>query len=184
MADLKHITPSKLLWLDMEMTGLRPDKDRIVEVAIIITDWDFQEMARFESGVGQDRTLLETLFSQNLWTMGRPKETRELIELSARSKPEKEVEAEVIALVDTFFAPDEPVLLAGNSIHQDRQFIRAWWPHLEKRLHYRMLDVSAWKVVMQGKYGIEYKKQEKHRALGDIQESIEELRSYLERARF
>ena len=77
----------------------------------------------------------------------------------------------------------EPALLAGNSIHMDRQFIRHWWPNVEKRLHYRMLDVSAWKVVMIGKYGIEYEKLEKHRALDDIRESIDELEFYLTKLR-
>lgn len=78
---------------------------------------------------------------------------------------------------------DGPVLLAGNSIHQDRKFIDRWWPKFSRRLHYRMLDVSAWKVVMEGKYKKKFAKPENHRALEDIRGSIEELRYYLSKVK-
>jgi oligoribonuclease len=180
MTDLKKINPTTLLWLDMEMTGLRPATDRIVEVAAIVTDWDFKELGTFESGVRQDEQLLRDLFEENPWAAGRPEATEELMQLSLDSPPEPEVEAALVKFVDQY-AKGEPVLLAGNSIHQDRQFIRAWWLELEKRLHYRMLDVSAWKVVMQAKFDLEFPKKELHRALDDTRESIAELRSYLDR---
>ena len=67
-----------------------------------------------------------------------------------------------------------------NSIHSDSKFIHRWWPALDLKLHYRMLDVSAWKVLMQGKFGVEYEKKEVHRAFDDIQASIAELQYYLE----
>lgn len=178
MADLKRITPEKLLWLDLEMTGLNPQRDKIVEVGAIVTDWDFNELDSFESGVGQDRAEIEALFGANLFATSRPDETAELIELSATAPSEFEVESRLVELVNKHFA-DGPALLAGNSIHMDRQFIRSYWHDLEAKLHYRMLDVSAWKVVMIGKYGIEFPKKEAHRALGDIRESIDELRFYL-----
>lgn len=184
MADLKHITPTKILWVDLEMTGLNAQKDRIVEVAAIITDWNFTELGSLERGVKQDVAEITQLFVANPWASARPESTQELIEISQKGIPETEVENEILQLVDAHFAPGEPVLLAGNSIHCDRGFITRWWPNLEKRLHYRMLDVSAWKVVMQGKYGVEYTKKEAHRALGDIRESIEELESYLAAAQF
>lgn len=180
MTELKNITPQKLLWIDLEMTGLNPAKDRIVEVGAIITDWDFNELDVFESGVGQDKNEVTQLFQANDWAMARPENTQELIKLSLSSPTEQEVEAALVALVNKHFASNEVALLAGNSIHADRGFIRQWWPNLEKRLHYRMLDVSAWKVVMQGKYNLPYQKQEAHRALGDIRESIDELTYYLE----
>jgi oligoribonuclease len=181
MAELKNITPKHLLWVDLEMTGLDPAKDRIVEVAAIITDWDFNELVQFESGVGQDREEITKLFAANPWAAARPVNTNELIELSAKSPSEKEVEASLIGLVNDHFGPDEPAILAGNSIHQDRRFIQQWWPQLNMHLHYRMLDVSAWKVVMIGKYGLEFPKKESHRALEDIRESIDELKFYLKR---
>lgn len=177
--DPKRITPSRLLWLDLEMTGLRPTIDRILEVGAIVTDWDFQELESFESGVGQDPQLAKTLMADSPFFATIPENTQNLLDLTAKSPEEKIVESQVVGLVNRHFAADEPVLLAGNSIHMDRQFIRQWWPNLEKRLHYRMLDVSAWKVVMQGKYEVSFDKAEAHRALSDIRESIAELQYYL-----
>ncbi len=181
MTDLKRMTPKFLLWLDLEMTGLKPATDRIVEVGAIMTNWDFTELGQFESGVHQAEPELRTKFGANPWAAARPAETEELIQLSLAAPPEADVEQQVIGLVNNIAGKDAIVLLAGNSIHQDRQFIRAWWPKLEQRLHYRMLDVSAFKVVMQAKYGLEFPKKETHRALGDIEESIAELKFYLEK---
>ena len=73
--------------------------------------------------------------------------------------------------------------MAGNSIHQDRKFIDREWPNLGFLLHYRMLDVSAWKVVFDGKYGKRFAKPEAHRALDDIKGSIMELKYYLTKVR-
>jgi len=171
--------PTKMLWVDLEMTGLDPQNDRIVELAAIITDWNFNELDVLETGVRQDEEVIRHRFAANQWASARPQETLELVQNSLDGRPEKEVEDEVLLMLDKHFEPGEPVLLAGNSIHCDRGFIKQWWPQVEKRLHYRMLDVSAWKVVMQGKYGMEFPKAEAHRALGDIRESIAELRSYL-----
>ncbi|MGH7249568.1 MAG: exonuclease domain-containing protein, partial [Minisyncoccia bacterium] len=87
-------------------------------------------------------------------------------------------EQELIKLISEHFG-DEPAVLAGNSIYNDRMFIKQWWPQLDLKLHYRMLDVSAWKIFMQGKYGVKYEKKEVHRAFDDIQASIAELEFYL-----
>jgi oligoribonuclease len=179
MEDLKRAQSSKVLWVDLEMTGLEPTRDRIVEAAAIVTDWQFKELDAFESGVGQPLEEITTLFAANPWASARPAATQELIDLSTKSPAEADVEAQIMVLVNKHFAPDEPVILAGNSIHCDRGFIRQWWPKLEARLHYRMLDVSAWKVVMQGKYAVGFEKKEAHRALDDIHESIDELQYYL-----
>ena len=89
------------------------------------------------------------------------------------------VENELLAFISEHFDDSEPVLLAGNSIHQDRKFIENEWPRLNARLHYRMLDVSAWKVVFEGKYRKKFAKPESHRALEDIRGSIVELQYYL-----
>lgn len=179
MADLKRITPDKILWVDLEMTGLNPTKDRILEVAAIVTDWDFNELGKFESGVGHDEAALKILMDSNPWAVDHPELTEALLKLSSESEPEELVQAKFEEFINQHFDKDEPALLAGNSIHMDRQFIRHWWPQVDKRLHYRMLDVSAWKVVMIGKYGTEYEKLERHRALDDIRESIDELQFYL-----
>ncbi len=74
----------------------------------------------------------------------------------------------------------ELAVLAGNSIHNDRNFIKRWWPEVDKLLHYRMLDVSSYKILMQAKYGVEFHKKDVHRATADIQASIAELQYYLE----
>jgi oligoribonuclease len=180
VTDQKKTTPTNILWVDLEMTGLDPAKDRIVEVAAIMTDWDFNERGRFESGVGQNEQELRALFNANAWASARPENTNELIELSLSSPSEQDVQTQLLAFVNQYVPEGEVALLAGNSIHCDRGFIKQWWPQLDARLHYRMLDVSAWKVVMQAKYSMEFPKKETHRALDDIQESIDELKFYLE----
>jgi oligoribonuclease len=179
MIDLKRITPNRILWVDLEMTGLDPQKDRILEIAAIVSDWDFNELGRFESGVGHELAALRLLLDANNWYNDHPDHKEALLKLASESQPEEFVQAKFGEFINKYFESDEPALLGGNSIHTDRQFIRHWWPHVEKRLHYRMLDVSAWKVVMIGKYGIEYEKVETHRALDDIRESIEELQFYI-----
>jgi oligoribonuclease len=178
MTDAKKMTPTKLLWVDMEMTGLDPARHRIVEVAAIITDWDFNELASLEAVVHQSPQVLEHM---NEWARAQHTASG-LLERVTEGMAEEQAEKNVCQLVSAHFG-DEPALLAGNSIHQDRQFIRRWWPRLEKQLHYRMLDVSAWKVVMLGKYGVEFPKKETHRALDDIRESIAELQYYLAKAK-
>lgn len=170
---------AKVLWVDLEMTGLDPRKDKIVEVAAVMTDWDFNEIAVFESGVGQDEKTIKKMFAANDWAMNRPAETQELIDLSLRSLASKHIEKELVELVKTHFDTEKPVLLGGNSIHMDRRFIIEEWPELDKLLHYRMLDVSAWKVVFDGRYGKKFAKPENHRALEDIRGSIMELKYYL-----
>ena len=94
-----------------------------------------------------------------------------------------DVEDELLAFLDEHFEADKPVLLGGNSVHMDRRFIVKQWQRLDARLHYRMLDVSAWKVVFEGKYGKKFTKPEAHRALEDIQGSIAELKYYLTKVR-
>jgi oligoribonuclease len=178
MTDMKSITPQKLLWLDLEMTGLDDANDRILEVAAIITDWDFREIASFETGVSQDQAAYNRLRANEL-AASRPVETEELITTAQSGMPETEAEEAVLRLIAEHAEAGETLLLAGNSIHSDRRFIRRYWPRLDAMLHYRMLDVSAWKVVMVSRYGVEFRKQEKHRALDDIRESIAELQSYL-----
>ncbi|HWT39678.1 MAG TPA: exonuclease domain-containing protein, partial [Dongiaceae bacterium] len=90
---------------------------------------------------------------------------------------------ELLALLDEHFEKDIPVVLAGNSIHMDRRFIEHEWGRLNKRLHYRMLDVSAWKLVFEARFGKKFAKREAHRALDDIRGSIEELQYYLKKVK-
>jgi oligoribonuclease len=178
MIDLKLSPMTKLLWVDLEMTGLDPAKDRILEVAIIITDFDFKELTRYKALVKHDQGELKELLNANPFWVSRSKDKNIFLK-GLGAKPSQKIEAELIELIKETFK-DEPAVLAGNSIYFDRQFIKQYWPNAEKLLHYRMLDVSSYKILMQSKYSVEYTKKEAHRALEDIKESIAELKFYLE----
>ena len=174
---------AKLLWVDLEMTGLDPEEDRILELAAIATSWDLEpimrgdERAEMTAVVRVPEKLMCERMVGEFWEKNA--ESRDgLMAQNAEGKSAKTVEEELLAFIDKWFGDE--VILAGNSIHQDRKFIDREWPEVAKRLHYRMLDVSAWKVVFEGKYGKRFTKREAHRALDDIRGSIEELRWYLE----
>ena len=173
---------AKVLWIDLEMTGLDPVEDRILEVAAIATDWDFQEIATYEAVKKVGTNLMEERMVGEFWNKYTEVRTT-LMEQNETGKNGRTVENELLAFIDEHFAVDEPVLLAGNSIHQDRKFIENEWPRLNARLHYRMLDVSAWKVVFEGKYKKKFAKPETHRALEDIRGSIVELQYYTKKIR-
>lgn len=176
--------PKKILWIDLEMTGLDPVRDEILEVAAIATDWDFTEIATYGGVVRHEPEKLGKLLDRNVsfWDQ-HPAARRSLEEQNASGKPLAEVERELLRFCDEYFADESRILLGGNSIHQDRRFIDQWWQMLSKRLHYRMLDVSAWKVVFEGKYGKKFAKPEDHRALEDIRGSIMELQYYLKKVK-
>ena len=175
----KHAVPVKLLWVDLEMTGLDPTQDVILEVAAEVTDFDFKTLASYEAIVQQPGEVVVDRMQKNTWWADFPANRDEFVRKMDSGKASDQVEKELIELVATQFG-DEPALLAGNSIHNDRNFIKQWWPRLDLKLHYRMLDVSAWKVLMQAKYGVQFEKKEVHRAFDDIQASIAELQHYLE----
>lgn len=180
---LRNKMQKNILWVDLEMTGLDTSEDRILEVAAIATDWKFNEVATYEAAVKVDPELIEKrMFSGKAAKFWETiPETRDaLIEQNnTKGQPCASVESQLIAFLDEHFEKDTPVILAGNSIHMDRRFIEKEWPKLNERLHYRMLDVSAWKVVFEGRYKKKFAKPEVHRALDDIRGSIQELSYYL-----
>lgn len=102
-----------------------------------------------------------------------------LTALVPAGKPEAQVEQELLALIGRHFKKEDAVVLAGNSIGQDRRFIDRWMPHLSSRLHYRMVDVSSFKEIFRSRYGVEVVKKRGHRAVDDIRESMAELQHYL-----
>ncbi len=161
------------------MTGLDSQEDVILEVAAEVTDFDFKTLASYEAIVQQPREQVVDRMQKNPWWAGFPANRDEFVAKVESGKPSEQVEQELISLIEQHFG-SEPAVLAGNSIHNDRQFIAQWWPRLDLKLHYRMLDVSAWKVLVQGKYGVQFEKKEVHRAFDDIQASIAELQYYLE----
>lgn len=175
-------TRAKLLWIDLEMTGLDPKEDRILEVAAIATGWDFAEIATYEAVKKVGSNLIKKRMVGEFWE--KYSAVRDaLIKQNDSGVNGRTVENQLLEFVDEHFDADEPVLLAGNSIHQDRKFIENEWPRLNARLHYRMLDVSAWKVVFAGKYGKKFAKPEAHRALEDIRGSIEEIKYYAKKVK-
>lgn len=180
MTDVKKgIIPTRLLWVDLEMTGLRPETDVILEVAVVVTDFEFKEIARYEQAVNQPADLLGRLLDENAWYAEYPENKAHFLSMAGQGKDSATVETELVAFVREHFG-EEPAVLAGNSIHNDRNFIKHWWPAFDATLHYRMLDVSSWKVYMQGAHGVEYQKSDSHRAADDIAESIAELQYYLD----
>lgn len=179
---LKYMTKkAKILWVDLEMTGLDPEKDRILEVAAIATDWDFKEIATYEGVVKVGSRLMarRMKIGKDFWDANPEARDGLIAQNLEKGRSGRTIENELLAFIDAHFDDDTRVILAGNSIHQDRRFIVNEWPRLDKRLHYRMLDVSAWKVVFEGRYKKRFTKPEEHRALGDIRGSIIELQYYL-----
>ena len=172
--------PKHILWLDMEMTGLDVSKDLVLEIAAIVTDWDFNEIATFE-GVVKNKTsdLMRRIKANSVFWDANTDSRDALLKQNSSGKTIKQVQDEILAFIDRHFKTGEPVLMAGNSIHMDRRFIVKYLPKFDTKLHYRMLDVSAWKVVFDGKYKIKFAKPDAHRALDDIRGSIIELQYYL-----
>jgi len=168
--------PTKLLWVDLEMTGLDIRRDRIIEVACEITDFDFKTLASYEAVIRQSESVIKGM---NDWSRNQHKVSGLLDKIDKIGRPEKEVVHELVGFIKAQFG-DEPAILAGNSIHNDRNFIKQWWPEVEELLHYRMCDVSSLKVIMNSKYDVEFEKKGLHRAFDDIQASIAELQYYLQ----
>ena len=167
---------ANLLWIDLEMTGLDPKIDKILEVAAIATDMELNEIATFEAIIKVNENLMKTRMVGDFWEKNR-KSRDDLIAQNQDGKPASVVERELIDFVKKHFG--KTIYLSGNSIHQDRKFIENEMPELNKLLHYRMLDVSAWKIYFENAKGKKFTKPETHRALDDIKGSIEELKWYL-----
>ena len=181
------MTKSTLLWIDLEMTGLDPDQDKILEVAAIGTDWDLNPLCEYTGIVKVDPDFMRSRMVGKFWDKNAASRDG-LIAQNESGQPIESIESELLDFLDANFAKqsikNDPkgkgkIILAGNSIHQDRKFIEREMPRLHDRLHYRMLDVSAWKVYFEGAKDIHFTKREQHRALDDIKGSIEELKYYL-----
>ena len=167
-----------LVWVDMEMSGLVPDRDRILEVALVVTDGELNTIAEAPVWVvHQPDEVLDAMDSWNKGTHGRSG----LIDKVRASKfTEAEVEALILEFLKPHVAPGAAPL-AGNTVHQDRRFMARYMPAFESYLHYRIVDVSTLKElarrwrpdVLAGVV-----KESKHEALADVYESIEELRYY------
>jgi len=169
-----------LVWLDMEMTGLDPGRERIIEMATILTDGNLVEIA-----IGPDLVIHQdddVLAAMDDWNKSHHNASGLVERVKASTVSDADAEGQTIAFLNQHISLKERPVLAGNSIHQDRRFIRRYMPALEKRLHYRMVDVSTVKELARRWFpAVTAKipaKRETHRALDDIRESIEELRWY------
>ena len=174
------LNPTHLLWLDMEMTGLSPDTDRIIELAIVVTDADLNTVA--EGPVLVVHQPDEVMNAMDSWNKGTHGKSGLIDRVKASQLSEAEAEAQMLEFVKQH-VPARTSPMCGNSICQDRRFMARHMPHLEAFFHYRNLDVSTLKeLAKRWRPGLseEFKKSNKHEALADIYESIEELKYYRE----
>jgi len=169
---------NNLIWVDMEMTGLLPDTDRILEVAVVVTDPDL--VVRVEGpvfAIHQTDALLDGMDAWNKGTHGRSG----LIEkVKASTVDEAAAEKELMHFISRYI-PKNGSPMCGNTIGQDRRFLVKYMPKLEAYFHYRNLDVSTLKELAKRWKPSAYngfKKQQAHTALADVHESIEELAHY------
>lgn len=169
-----------LVWLDMEMTGLDPTKERIIEIATIITDGNLVEL-----GVGPELVIHQddaVLAAMDDWNRTHHKASGLTQRVKESTVTDADAEAQTLAFIAQHVGAKDRPVLAGNSIHQDRRFIRRYMPKLDTRLHYRMVDVSTIKELARRWFPALIAKQpakkDTHRALDDIRESIDELRYY------
>lgn len=172
--------PNNLIWIDMEMSGLNPDTERIIEVAIVVTDTQLNAVAEAPVlVVHQSDAVLDAMDS---WNKSAHAKSGLIDRVKASTLSEAEVEAQLADFL-SLHVPPSTSPMCGNSVHQDRRFLVRYMPKLEACFHYRNLDVSTlkelakrWKPeIMAG-----FAKHGKHEALADIYESIEELKYYRE----
>ncbi|OYY63724.1 MAG: oligoribonuclease [Burkholderiales bacterium 28-67-8] len=171
---------NNLIWIDLEMTGLYPSTDRIIEIAVIVTDPQLN--VRIEGptlAVHQSNVALDAMDAWNKGTHGR---SGLIDRVKASTVDEAQAEAQIIAFLKEH-VPAGKSPMCGNSVCQDRRFLANYMPALETFFHYRNLDVSTLKeLAKRWKPGIMdgFKKAQAHTAMADIRESIEELAYYRE----
>jgi len=170
--------PQNLVWIDLEMTGLSPEKDVIIEIATIVTDAQLNSLG--EGPVIAIKQPLQRLAAMDEWNTRTHTESGLVNRVKYSKIDTAEAEAETLEFIRKF-VPGNHSPLCGNSICQDRRFLARYMPKLESYLHYRNLDVSSikelvtrWRPDLLGGF----KKQNTHKALDDIRESIEELKYY------
>ena len=168
-----------VVWIDLEMTGLNPEQEKIVEIAVILTDKNLNLIARGPRLVIYQPE--EILDSMDSWCKKHHGDSGLLDEVRKSTVTIDQAEQQILTFVSEYVAPQH-AYLAGNSIWVDRMFLRAHMPEFERYLHYRMVDVSTLKELINSWYLenklLPYQKKEQHRADCDILESIEELSFY------
>lgn len=171
---------NNLIWLDMEMTGLFPDKDHIIEIAMVVTDGELNTVAEAPVlVVHQSDLVLDGMDDWNKSTHGK---SGLIDKVRASTLDEAAVEEQMLEFLKQY-VPARKSPMCGNSICQDRRFMARWMPKLEDYFHYRNLDVSTLKELARRwkpEVANGLKKHGKHEALADIYESIEEMKHYRE----
>jgi len=173
-----RMDPNNLIWIDMEMTGLQPDSDRIIEMAILVTDSELRTLA--DGMVWVLHQPDEVLEAMDSWNRGTHAKTGLTGRVRASTLAEAQAEAQALAFLAQH-VPANTSPMCGNSICQDRRFLVRWMPQLESYFHYRNLDVSTLKELVRRwkpEAAKGFTKEGKHEALADILESIEELKYY------
>ena len=171
---------SRLIWLDMEMTGLDPDRDRVIEIAVVVTDASLETVAVAPVYVIHQSD--EVLGGMDGWNTSTHARSGLTDKVRASKTTEADVEAALIAFLK-HHVPRGKSPMCGNSICQDRRFMARAMPKLEAFFHYRNLDVSTLKELCKRwkpEVAAAFKKHQKHEALADIHESIDELKHYRE----
>ena len=169
-----------LIWIDLEMTGLYPDTDRIIEIAIVVTDAHLGN--RTEGPVFAIHQSDATLDAMDAWNKGTHGRSGLVDRVKASEVSEVQAETQVIEFLKQFIGNNKSPM-CGNSICQDRRFLANYMPKLEAFFHYRNLDVSTLKELAKRwkpEVAASFKKAQAHTALADIQESIDELAHYRE----
>jgi oligoribonuclease len=169
---------SNLLWVDMEMTGLDPLNDRIIEVALVVTD--AQVTRRVEGPVIAVHQPVEVMAAMDAWNQGTHGRSGLTARVAASTVDEIRAEQAMIDFAARY-VPAGKSPMCGNSICQDRRFMARWMPRLEAFFHYRNLDVSTLKELARRwrpEVHAAFKKRQEHTALADIHESIDELLHY------
>ena len=170
--------PNNLIWIDMEMTGLTPDSDRIIEIAMLVTDAQLGLVA--EGPVLVVHQPDEVLDAMDNWNKSTHKKSGLIDRVRASTLSEADAERAALDFLESH-VPANNSPMCGNSICQDRRFLARWMPKLEAHFHYRNLDVSTLKELVR-RWKPEllkgFSKEGKHEAMADILESIEELKFY------
>jgi len=172
-----------LVWMDLEMTGLDPEKERIIEMATLITNANLELVATGPELVIHQPA--EILAKMDEWNTHHHKESGLTERVTASTVTETDAEMQTLAFLQAYCAP-RAVPLAGSSIHQDRRFLQKYMPKLEEFLHYRNVDVSTIKELVKRWYPAVIAscppQGNRHRAMEDIQDSINEMRHYRKHA--
>jgi oligoribonuclease len=167
-----------LVWLDCEMTGLNPEHDRIIEIAVIVTDANLTQ--RIEGPVLVIHQSDAMLDGMDAWNKGTHGKSGLIDKVKASTLTEEEAEKQLLVFL-AHYVPKSGSPMCGNSIGQDRRFLAKYMPKLEGFLHYRNLDVSTLKELAKRWAPLVYKgfkKKQRHTALADVHESIDELEHY------